>query len=177
MRPSGLVKEAVQLDRGERPAQACRTATTWVRRPDGMCRLVSVGSRSNPDREIETGQRTAGSPAIAPLGSEVILAWTGSDSHLNVATSLGLGFGEPNRLGYTSRVSPALSTSESTVALAWTGTDLHLNLAVGQAADGPFSSEWRLDDNLPRGSSAVRHGSSDFHRLGRCRRSSQCRSR
>ena len=112
--------------------------------------------------EIETGQRTAGSPAIAPLGSEVILAWTGSDSHLNLATSQGLGFSEPSRLDYTSRVSPALSTFESTVALAWTGTDFHLNLAVGQAADGLLSSECRLEDTSEEGPALCAMGGVTF---------------
>ncbi len=101
--------------------------------------------------EIETGQRTAGSPALAPIGGEVMLAWTGSDSHLNLATSRGLEFSEPSRLDYTSRVSPALSTSGTTVALAWTGTDFHLNLAVGDAAEGSFRSEWRLEETSQEG--------------------------
>ena len=101
--------------------------------------------------EIETGERTAGSPAIAPLGSELILAWTGSDGHLNLATSQGLAFGDPIRLAYTSRLSPALSTLESTVALAWTGTDQHLNLATGQAGPGLFMSEWRLEETSQEG--------------------------
>ena len=110
--------------------------------------------------EIETGQRTAGSPALAPFGGEVILAWTGSDGHLNLATLRGLGFSEPSRLDYTSRVSPALSTFESTIALAWTGTDLHLNVAAGQACQGQGTLQFRVatQGDLPRGSSAVRDG-------------------
>ncbi|MGH9279354.1 MAG: hypothetical protein ACRD12_14770 [Acidimicrobiales bacterium] len=96
--------------------------------------------------EIETGGRTAGSPSLAPLGDEVILAWTGSDGHLNLATSRGRVFGEPLRLDYTSRLSPALSTFGSRMALAWTGTDMHLNLAVGPIAPGVFSSEWKLEE-------------------------------
>jgi hypothetical protein len=100
--------------------------------------------------EIDTGERTAGSPALARLGSEVILAWTGSDLHLNLATTRGQRLGEPIRLNYTSRLSPALSTSESTVTLAWTGTDAHLNLAVGQDG-GVFHSGWRLEETSQEG--------------------------
>lgn len=109
--------------------------------------------------EIETGQRTAGSPALAPFGGEVMLAWTGSDGHLNLATSRGLGFSEPSRLDYTSRVSPALSTFESTIALGWTGTDLHLNVAAGEAARGLFSSEWRLEETSQEGPALCAMGS------------------
>jgi hypothetical protein len=101
--------------------------------------------------EIETGQRTRGSPALAPVGNEVLLAWTGSDTHLNLATSQGGRFGEPIRLDGTSVVSPAVSTFESTVVLAWTGTDQHLNLAVGPAGWGAFTSEWRLEETSQEG--------------------------
>lgn len=58
---------------------------------------------------------------------------TGSDTHLNLATSEGGRFGEPIRLDCAAVVSPALPTFESTVVLAWTGTDQDLNLAIGLA--------------------------------------------
>lgn len=91
-----------------------------------------------------------------------MLAWTGSDSHLNLATSRGLEFSEPSRLDFTSRVSPALSTFGATVALAWTGTDFHLNVAVEDAAEGRFLAEWRLEETSREGPALCAMGSATF---------------
>jgi hypothetical protein len=137
MRP-GMAPSAKGIDLALRPFK-------------GYIRVLRATGVSLHWDEIETGQRTPGSPALAPIGGEVMLAWTGSDSHLNLATSRGLEFSESSRLDYTSRVSPVLSTFGATIALAWTGTDFHLNLAVGDAAEGSFRSEWRLEETSQEG--------------------------
>lgn len=137
MRP-GLAPSAKGVDMAVRPFK-------------GHIRVLRSTGVSLHWDEIDTGERTPGSPSLAPVGSEVMLAWTGSDLHLNLATTRELRLDEPVRLDYTSRLSPALSTFESTVALAWTGTDMHLNLAVGQGAPGRFDSEWRLEATSQEG--------------------------
>lgn len=144
MRP-GLAPSAKGVDLALRPFK-------------GHIRVLRATGVSLHWDEIETKERTGGSPSLAPLGSEVILAWTGSDLHLNLATTCGQELGKPIRLDYTSQLSPALSTFESTVALAWTGTDTHLNLAVGQAARGVFDSEWRLEETSQEGPAVCAFG-------------------
>jgi len=101
-------------------------------------------------QEIGTSQRTAQATALAAVGNELVLAWTGSDVHLNLATTCGPRVNDALRLEHTSLLGPALSGCGTTVALAWTGTDLHVNLALGDA-DGRLRSHWRLDETSYEG--------------------------
>jgi hypothetical protein len=74
-------------------------------------------------------------PALASIGNESVLAWTGTDAlhHLNVETSTdGLHYGNKLTLHETSPFRPdvALATQGGAVAVAWTGTDAHHSLNV-----------------------------------------------
>jgi hypothetical protein len=57
-----------------------------------------------------------------------VLAWTGSDRHLNLLTLRRGGAGGPLRLDATSSCSPALCAHRDAVVLAWTGGDARPNL-------------------------------------------------
>jgi hypothetical protein len=74
-------------------------------------------------------------PALASIGNESVLAWTGTDSahHLNVETSTdGLHYGNKLKLNQTSPFRPdvALATQGGAVAVAWTGSDANHSLNV-----------------------------------------------
>jgi hypothetical protein len=74
-------------------------------------------------------------PALASIGNESVLAWTGTDAahHLNVETSTdGLHYGNHLILNQTSAFRPdvALTSQGGVIAVAWTGTDANHSLNV-----------------------------------------------
>jgi hypothetical protein len=113
----------------------CGTATVWAaaRSPAAVsARTLPATTLTNkttlPDTSID-------GPALASIGNESVLAWTGSDAahHLNVETSTdGLHYGNKLRLKETSAFRPdvALATQGGAVAVAWTGTDANRSLNV-----------------------------------------------
>jgi streptogramin lyase len=86
-------------------------------------------SPSHP--KVVLPDRASGAPALATFNNLLALAWTGTDSHLNVETSAnGKSFGNKVTLGETSIGSPGLAAGNGRAFLAWTGTDSdhHLNV-------------------------------------------------
>jgi hypothetical protein len=92
-------------------------------------------------------ERSSAGPSVATSPGRVDVAWTGSDRHLNLATSPdGYDFDPGQRLGYTSSTTrsttdsdgssrtevillrPALAVTPTGLHLAWTGSDGRLNL-------------------------------------------------
>jgi C1A family cysteine protease len=70
-------------------------------------------------------------PGLAVIGSNIALAWTGTDSpsHLNVMTSTdGINFGGKVILNELSFDGPAVASSGGRLFIAWAGTDHHLNV-------------------------------------------------
>ncbi len=103
-------------------------------------------------------EKSDAAPALASFGGRVHLAWTGTNSHLNVATLRdGPDVADKQVLPYTSAgyrqkpgtagvsdretvaLGPALAAMTDGLAAAWTGTDGHLNWATlrGDASAEP----------------------------------------
>jgi hypothetical protein len=111
------------------------TAPTWAAAHSpaaGYARTLPATSLTNktilPDTSID-------GPALASIGNESVLAWTGTDAahHLNVETSTdGLHYGNKLTLNQTSPFRPdvALASQGGAVAVAWTGTDPRHSLNV-----------------------------------------------
>jgi hypothetical protein len=96
-------------------------------------------------------ESASGGPALASLGPRVAVAWTGTDQHLNVATTAdGLSLVSKVTTAETSDHGPSLCFRSGTLFLAWTGTDSHLN--VVQSTDGGLT--WGSKTTLPDTSDA-----------------------
>jgi hypothetical protein len=77
------------------------------------------------------GQKAMGSPSIASWAGTLWLAWTGTDTRLNLLAYLGAAKGRPKLVAQeASHVGPALcpDIQGGMLHYAWTGTDAHLNL-------------------------------------------------
>ena len=111
------------------------TAPTWAaaRSPATVsARTLPATTLTNKTTLPET---SIDGPALASIGNESVLAWTGTDAahHLNVETSTdGLHYGNKLVLSQTSPFRPdvALATQGGAVAVAWTGTDANHSLNV-----------------------------------------------
>jgi hypothetical protein len=78
----------------------------------------------------------------APPNGRLFLAWTGTDSHLNVMSSIDMAFqswGNKNTLGETSGHGPAVVFVNGRLFLAWTGTDSRLNVV----SSGDLGASWQ----------------------------------
>jgi hypothetical protein len=87
-------------------------------------------------------------PAMASLGTSLAVAWTGTDSHLNVASTLdGISFVSKITSDETSGSGPALCFRSGTLFLAWTGTDFHLNVLQSTDRGLTWGSKATLTDS------------------------------
>jgi hypothetical protein len=105
-------------------------------------------------------ERSRAAPVLASAADQRYLAWTGTDLHVNIASSdAGGRFGPAHRLGYQSwqqvwvsstrsrsgdgtwetvPLGPALAATWAEAHLAWTGRDGHLNVLPRSTGwDGP----------------------------------------
>jgi hypothetical protein len=74
--------------------------------------------------------RSGSAPALCSHQGSLVLAWTGSDRHINILTGAQSPYGAPVRLEQArSGSAPALCSHQGSLVLAWSGTDHHLNLA------------------------------------------------
>lgn len=100
--------------------------------------------------KITLAERSSAAPALASWQGRLYLAWTGTDTHLNVMSSAdGRSFSDHYRLDHKSyktetsmssstssgfsetttvALAPSLAASEGGVDLAWTGSDGHVNV-------------------------------------------------
>jgi hypothetical protein len=83
----------------------------------------------------DLGGRTSHPPAIAARAGEVVIAWTGTDVHLNLVRRQDGVWGPSQRLDERSPHSPALCASDLGLALAWTGTDHRVNVLLPRDGD------------------------------------------
>jgi C1A family cysteine protease len=92
-------------------------------------------------------------PGLAVLGHSLVLAWTGTDSHLNAMTSSdGFHFGGKVILGELSFDGPAVASSGSRLFLAWSGTDAAHHLNVLSSSDARnFGGKVTLGDTAASG--------------------------
>jgi hypothetical protein len=74
--------------------------------------------------------RTTYAPALCSHQGGLVLAWTGTDHHVNILTGAEQPLGTPVRLdGARTRHAPALCSHQGSLIVAWSGTDSRLNLA------------------------------------------------
>ena len=74
--------------------------------------------------------RSGHAPALCSHQGNLILAWTGTDRHINLAYPAAGSPGTPVRLeDARSDRAPALCSYRGGLILAWSGTDRRLNLA------------------------------------------------
>jgi hypothetical protein len=85
-------------------------------------------------RSVRLDETTSASPAVCAVGDELVLAWTGTDRHLNLATWRGGSLMRSVRLDETTSEAPAVCAIGREAILAWTGTDRHLSIRRGVTA-------------------------------------------
>ncbi len=74
--------------------------------------------------------RSGSAPALCSYQGGLVLAWTGSDRHINILPGAQSPYGAPVRLEEArSGGAPALCSHRGDLIVAWSGTDHHLNLA------------------------------------------------
>src|SRR5262249_41068444 len=97
-------------------------------------------------KKVTLGDTSQSGPTLAAFGGRLYLAWTGTDSHLNVESSTnGMMFSRKVTLGETSHASPALAAFGGRLYLASTGTNTALN--VESSKDGmTFSNKVTLNE-------------------------------
>jgi hypothetical protein len=93
---------------------------------------------------VSVGQNTQLAPALVAWGDELVLAWTGTDRHVNCAISRRRTFHTSWRLEAKTPFRPVLGVHGDCLVVAWTGTDHHLNLML--LRDGSFGPPRRLDE-------------------------------
>jgi hypothetical protein len=128
-------------------------------RPPGSRRLAGAASCSWPGPEATTSTGETSStrhvglaPALAISGDRLYLAWTGSDSALNLLAGEDHAQA-PLTLRERSGNSPSLAaTGDGGLVLSWTGTDRRVNLLpVGQ---GPYLPPETVKTTLEQARSA-----------------------
>lgn len=74
--------------------------------------------------------RSGSAPVLCSHRGGLVLAWTGSDRHINILTGAESPYGAPVRLeDARSGSAPALCSYQGSLIVAWSGTDHHLNVA------------------------------------------------
>jgi hypothetical protein len=108
--------------------------------PNGKLNLTPVdgapGRAESP--AMVHRQRSASAPALAASGrDDLVLAWTGTDRHVNLLTLAGPRTGAPVWLrDARTDASPAVCRHGDAMVVAWTGGDRRINLMT-VSAGGP----------------------------------------
>ena len=69
-------------------------------------------------------------PALCSHQGSLVLAWRGTDRHINILTNAEGRYGAPVKLEEArSGSAPALCSYQGSLIVGWSGTDHHLNLA------------------------------------------------
>jgi len=95
-----------------------------------VCVAVNYGQYTGLESPNTQSQSSLVTPSLVELNGQLYLAWTGTDSKLNVSCSTdgGASFGTP----FTSEKAiggPSLCVRGTDLYIAWTGTDNKLNIA------------------------------------------------
>ena len=89
--------------------------------------------------------RSGSGPAVCSHQGGLVLAWTGTDHHINILAAAEGPYGAPVRLEEAkSSYAPALCSHEGSLVLAWTGIDRHINVLT--AAESPYGAPVRLEE-------------------------------
>ena len=84
-------------------------------------------------------------PALCSHRGSLVLAWTGSNRHVNILTGAGDPHGAPAQLKQAkSNHAPAVCSHQGSLVLAWTGTDRHVNILTG--AGDPHGAPAQLEE-------------------------------
>jgi hypothetical protein len=68
-------------------------------------------------------------PAVCTVAGTIVVAWTGTDRHLNVMALTRGADARPTRLDARSNHAPALCPHDGGALVAWTGSDARPNVA------------------------------------------------
>jgi hypothetical protein len=122
-----------------------------------ICVALNYGQYTGLKSPTTLQERSLLTPSIIELNEQLYLAWTGTDSTLNVSCSTdgGATFGAP----YTTQKAmggPSLASLNGNLYIAWTGTDKSLNIAQvvisGSTITG-FTRQLTWDQNSMNGPS------------------------
>ena len=84
---------------------------------------------SGAETRFEEAKSSHG-PALCSHQGHLVVAWTGTDRHINILTGAESPHGAPARLEEArSGSAPALCSHQGSLIIAWPGTDHHLNVA------------------------------------------------
>lgn len=82
-------------------------------------------------------QKSKYAPCLAVFNNEIYIAWTGTNKHLNIASSPdGKNFGAAHTLSEKSDAAPSLAVFNERLYIAWRGTDIDHHLNVASSLDG-----------------------------------------
>ena len=98
--------------------------------------------------------RSNTAPAVCSHQGGLVLAWRGTDRHINILTAAEGPYGAPVKLEEArSDSAPALCSHRGSLVLAWTGTDHHINILT--AAEGPYGAPVKLEEAKSRSAPVV----------------------
>jgi hypothetical protein len=89
--------------------------------------------------------RSNTAPTVCSHQGGLVLAWRGTDRHINVLATAGDPYGAPVKLEEAkSDSAPALCSHQGSLVLAWTGTDHHINVLA--TAGDPYGAPVKLEE-------------------------------
>jgi hypothetical protein len=114
---------------------------------------VLAAEQPAPATAVTLKERSENPPSLATGGNgTLVLAWTGTDRHINLLTLAGDAYSTPSPSGGAktrfeeakSGSAPALCSHQGSLILAWTGSDRHVNILAG--AEEPYGAPVRLEE-------------------------------
>lgn len=98
--------------------------------------------------------RSNTAPAVCSHQGGLVLAWRGTDRHINILTAAEDPHGTPVKLEEArSDSAPALCSHQGSLVLAWTGTDQHINILT--TAGDPYGTPVKLEEAKSRSAPAL----------------------